>query len=348
MRHLQRLCACALTALAAFSAQAESIEGTLEHGAGHSVLWFLSPESGDLVGQVLHNASPAGQTILANCLPGLYCEVDGVSLIELPEEQAQSLGFSIQPSGWWLIDQARSASMKDNLPMNEQAIQTRFGPLRVQDQQLFHKGAPVMAEAPDGESAAASSPAATPAPASPTAAASSSETGTAIGWRARLGQWFDGLLRSFRQRIAALLGSGDTASAQAPASEPAKPAAPAVAHTTPAKLEPVIGNNALHIVAHTERKTSDLVLLQSVGGSGCPAQYRIATLSSAGITVTPEFGSCSDLAALTEPDAGSGAEWVLAMPGFLGPFGTPDEQSRAAHQLHRYAFQQGVVREVTP
>ena len=64
--------------------------------------------------------------------------------------------------------------------------------------------------------------------------------------------------------------------------------------------------------------------------------------------VTPEFGSCSDLAALTEPPTPSGAEWVLAMPGFLGPFGTPQEQHRAARQLHHYVFQQGVVREVMP
>ena len=341
MTPAHRLSACALALAAACAAHAETIEGTLEHGAGHSVLWFLSPESGDLVGQVVQNASPAGQTILGSCLPGLYCEVDGVSLTELPEEQAQSLGFSIQPSGWWLVDQARSASMKDNLPMREQAIQTRFGPLVVQEQQLSFQGSPVMAPEPAVEAASAS-PVASAALAT---ASDASAKPAATGWRARLSQWWDGLLRTVRQRMAAWFGAGaEAATATAPASAPMPPKAAAA---QPA-LAPVQGNHALYIVAHAERKTSDLVLLQSIGGSGCPAQYRIATLSSAGITVTPEFGSCSDLAALTEPPTPSGAEWVLAMPGFLGPFGTPQEQHRAARQLHHYVFQQGVVREVMP
>ena len=343
MTQAHRWSACALALAAACTAHAETIEGTLEHGAGHSVLWFLSPESGDLVGQVVQNASPAGQTILGSCLPGLYCEVEGVSLTELPEEQAQGLGFSIQPSGWWLVDQARSASMKDNLPMREQAIQTRFGPLVVQDQHLNFKGAPVMAPVPAAEAASA-------APAASSTLVVVSEVGSPPAtWRARLTQWWDGLMRTVRQRLAALFGSGTetaTATAAAPASAPAQ--ALAQASDAPPDMAPVQGNNALYIVAHTERKTSDLVLLQSTGGTGCPAQYRIATLSSAGIMVTPEFGSCSDLAALTEPSAPSGAEWVLAMPGFLGPFGTPQEQNRAAHQLHHYVFQQGVVREVMP
>ena len=340
MTPIHRLSACALALAAACAAHAETIEGTLEHGAGHSVLWFLSPESGDLVGQVVQNASPAGQTILGSCLPGLYCEVDGVSLTELPEEQAQGLGFSIQPSGWWLVEQARSASMKDNLPMREQAIQTRFGPLVVQDQHLNFKGAPVMAPVPAAEAAKAA-----PAASSALIVVSEASTPPATTWRARLAQWWDGLMRTVRQRLAALFGSGtETATATAPASAPMPPKAAAA---QPA-LAPVQGNNGLYIVAHAERNPSDLVLLQSIGGSGCPAQYRIATLSSAGITVTPEFGSCSDLAALIEPPTPSGAEWVLAMPGFLGPFGTPQEQHRAARQLHHYVFQQGVVREVMP
>ena len=338
MTPAHRLSACALALAAACAAHADTIEGTLEHGAGHSVLWFLSPESGDLIGHVVQNASPAGQAILGNCLPGLYCEVDGVSLIELPEEQAQNLGFSIQPSGWWLVDQARSASMKDNLPMREQAIQTRFGALVVQDQQLNFQGSPVMAPVPAQATSAL--------PAASTALASASDTSTppaATGWRARLSQWWDGLLRTVRQRMATWFGSGaETATATATAPMPPKASA-----AQPA-LAPVQGNNGLYIVAHAERKASDLVLLQSIGGSGCPAQYRIATLSSAGISVTSEFGSCSDLAALIEPPAPSGAEWVLAMPGFLGPFGTPQEQHRAARQLHHYVFQQGVVREVIP
>ena len=60
----QRICmwasTCAL-ALGAPLAHAETAEGTLEHGAGFSALWFVSPESGDLVGHLFHNARPLGK-----------------------------------------------------------------------------------------------------------------------------------------------------------------------------------------------------------------------------------------------------------------------------------------------
>lgn len=37
------------------SAQADNLEGALERGATHSVLWFASPETGDLIGQAFAN-----------------------------------------------------------------------------------------------------------------------------------------------------------------------------------------------------------------------------------------------------------------------------------------------------
>lgn len=357
LRQRLRMLAASTCALALFAplAHAETAEGTLEHGAGFSALWFVSPESGDLVGHLFHNASPAGQTILANCLPGLHCEVAGVALIEVPEAQAQSLNFSLQPSGWWLIEQApntdMTARMTDSLPMREQTVQTRFGPLSVQDQQLVFQGKPVMAP-PD--LADLTNPAAAPASA-PASAPPSTEPAT--GWRARLSQWLDGLLHRLRQRIAHLFGSSsDSQTANTAPSSEGTPASTRVASaTSPVNPpEPVAGNNALHIVAHAERQSSDLVLLQNLGGTACPALYRIATISSAGIRVTPEFGSCSDIAALAWPDAehpdaqAPKAEWVLAMPGYRGPFSTPEEQTHASHQLHRYAFEQGAVRQVMP
>jgi hypothetical protein len=285
-----------------------------------------------------------------------------VALSEVPEAQAQSLNFSTQPSGWWLIEQAQNAGMTarmtDSLPMREQTIQTRFGPLSVQDQQLVFQGKPVMAP-PDPadltDQAHLANPVAAPASAPASAAQPSAEP--AAGWRARLSQWLDDLLHRLRQRIASLFGSGrgsQTANT-APANEGAPAASTRVASaTSPAHPAPVAGNNALHIVAHAERQSSDLVLLQNLGGTACPALYRIATISSAGIRVTPEFGSCSDIAALAWPDAehpdaqAPKAEWVLAMPGYRGPFSTPEEQTHASHQLHRYAFEQGAVRQVMP
>ena len=93
-------------ALGCPSARAETLEGTLERGPVHSVLWAVSPESGDLIGQVFANASQAGKAVLAHCLPGLHCVAEGASSVEPPESLTGQLPFSIQPSGWWLITQA--------------------------------------------------------------------------------------------------------------------------------------------------------------------------------------------------------------------------------------------------
>ena len=97
---IPRLAALALAvACACASAQTDTLQGTLERGPAHSVLWTVSPESGDLIGQVFANDSQAGQTILAHCLPGLECMTEGASTAEppdgLPPEQLleQAPGF---------------------------------------------------------------------------------------------------------------------------------------------------------------------------------------------------------------------------------------------------------------
>ena len=76
--------------------QAEPIDGLLERGPTHSVLWTVSSESGDHIGQVFANASSAGRAILGNCLPGLSCVVENASVIEPPAQL--ELNFSVNPS----------------------------------------------------------------------------------------------------------------------------------------------------------------------------------------------------------------------------------------------------------
>lgn len=57
---IPRLAALALAvACACASAQTDTLQGTLERGPAHSVLWAVSPESGDLIGQVFANDSQA-------------------------------------------------------------------------------------------------------------------------------------------------------------------------------------------------------------------------------------------------------------------------------------------------
>ena len=112
----------------------------------------------------------------------------------------------------------------------------------------------------------------------------------------------------------------------------------------------VQGDVALHLVAHFELPDRDIVLLQSTGGTACPALYRFATLTQQGIAVTPEFGTCSDIASIVLPDPqpGNDPEPVLSIVGFKGPSNPEAEQQQAARSLHRFALRQGKVLELEP
>ena len=230
--------ALALVLLGCGNAQAETLEGTLERGPSHSVLWAVSPESGDLIGQMFANASLAGKTILAHCLPGLYCVAEGTSSIEPPEGLTVQLPFSAQPSGWWLITQATNAYMQPSLPMSENQLSTRHGQLAISDEyQLLFKGRPVMVAPPQiAEPASQANPAPHTAP---------------LTLLEQVRAWWQGWWNQVRGKLLSLLGRTPPQT-QTPTSTPAP---------TPAATEPVQGNAALHIVAHFELEGQDIVLL---------------------------------------------------------------------------------------
>lgn len=331
----QRTATLALLALAlgGASAQAETLEGTLERGEQHSVLWFVSPESGDLIGQMFANTSQVGQVILAKCLPEMACTVEDASTGEADEQLLEKLQFSAQPSGWWHIEQAKNAYMQPNLPISERELRTRFGPLHITDEHwLIFKGSPVLDSPPQAAPAAR-----------PTQKAESSATEpTEPTLLARLQTWWSNLRAKLQHQLLALLGRAPADSA-APAQEQPQPA-PASDGTA----EVVQGNNALHLVAHFELPDRDIVLLQVTGGTACPALYRFATLTLQGIAVTPEFGTCSDIASATLHDSQTGGapKPLVTMTGFLGPFEPEAEQERAFMRLHRFALHQGLALEL--
>ena len=304
---IPRLAALAL-ACACASAQADTLEGTLERGPTHSVLWAVSPESGDLIGQVVANASQAGQTILAHCLPGLHCVAEGASTAEPPDGLTEGLPFSAQPSGWWLITHANSAHMEPSLPMSERQLHTRHGQLSITDEYLLlFNGRPVLANAPQ--------PAEPPTSAAPHTLLE------------RIRAWWQNGWTQMRSKLLALLGR--------------TPAPPPAATQT----EPVQGNAALQIVAHFELEGQDIVLLQDTGGTACPALYRFATLTPQGIAVTREFGTCSALAAVTLEEVPKGAqEPLVTMAGTLDAVEPGQEPPRM--RLHHFALRQGQVQEL--
>lgn len=55
------------------------------------------------------------------------------------------------------------------------------------------------------------------------------------------------------------------------------------------------GNSGLSIVASYEHGQTPVLLLQSAGGSACPAMFRVVSLTTSGVRSTPEFGTCSDI-----------------------------------------------------
>ena len=328
-------------ALGSASAQAETLEGTLERGEQHSVLWFVSPESGDLIGQVFANTSQAGQVILAKCLPDMACTVEDVSTGEADEQLLKKLNFSARPSGWWHIEQAKNAYIQPSLPMNERELSTRFGRLHITDEHwLLFKGSPVLDNpAPAAVAAIAATAAPAPAPAAPTGAEPTLLT--------RLQTWWSSWWEKLQHKLLALLGRAPADTA-APAQEQPLPAPTAQALPAPASdgtAEVVQGNNSLHLVAHFELPDRDIVLLQVTGGTLCPALYRFATLTLQGIAVTPEFGTCSDIASIRLPDSQPGEmpEPRLSLVGFMGPFEPEAEQERASRRLYRFVLRQGKV-----
>lgn len=305
------------------STQAETLEGTLERGSPHSVLWTFSPESGDLIGQVFANASQAGQTILAHCLPSLHCVAQDANTAEPSENLLTSLRFSDSPSGWWLIEQVGSAHMQPQLPMSERLLQTRHGQLTITDENLLlFNGRPVLDTPPQ---AAAPVPQANPLP--------STAEHTLLE---RISAWWQSWWHQARNQLLTLLGRAPT-----PAQAPAQPAAPGPTGTA----EAVQGNNALRVVAHFEEEgPQDIALLENTGGSACPALYRFATITPQGITVTPEFGTCSDIAAVSLGKAqGATPEPHVTMTGFVGPLEPEQERLRAHMKLHRFVLHQGLV-----
>ncbi len=357
----QRLATFALLALALCGApaHADTLEGVLERGARHSVLWFASPESGDLIGQVFTNTSQAGQVILASCLPGMSCVVEGTQSDEPEESMLQQLDFADSPSGWWRILQAKSAFMQPGLHMSARALQTRFGPLDINDAQwLLFNGNPVLdSAAGTAQTTAAPLPDLSLVIDPAEAAASATAQPTLL---ARLQNWWNAVWQPLRNQLMAWLGrapahgTGKAQEAQAqhtPTATQAVPLAdPAAAPSHNGTARVVQGDVALHLVAHFELPDRDIMLLQSTGGTACPALYRFATLTQQGIAVTPEFGTCSDIASilLPDPQPGNDPEPVLSIIDFKGPYEPEAEQQQAARSLHRFALRQGKVLELEP
>lgn len=325
--------ALALWSIVPVFAQAETLEGKLEQGANHSVLWFVSSESGDLIGQVFANTSQVGQVILANCLPGLSCKVEGAIAVEPDEQLVKELHFKDQPSGWWHIRQAQSAHMQANLPISERHLRTRFGQLEISDDRLLmFNGSPVLDKPPQAASVAPQLNAPLSSDAKP-------------NLLARIKTRWDTFWTELRRYFLGLLGRTSEGPPNKTEVRAVSEIELPVVHQAAGTVQVVQGNSALHIVAHFELEDRDIVLLQDTGGTLCPALYRFVTLTTQGIAVTSEFGSCSGIttADLKATHPGGTPEPFVTMSGFLGPFEPQVQRELAFMRLHRFILRQGKV-----
>lgn len=80
----------------------------------------------------------------------------------------------------------------------------------------------------------------------------------------------------------------------------------------------IAGNSALFVQKIAESGNTDVVLLTSVGGQACDAQYSILQVTPNGIkTPTPFFGNCS-----TAKPSISGSKITLKFPRNIGKYVT--------------------------
>lgn len=80
----------------------------------------------------------------------------------------------------------------------------------------------------------------------------------------------------------------------------------------------ISGNSALFVQKIAESGNTDVVLLTSVGGQACDAQYSILQVTPDGIkTPTPFFGNCS-----TAKPSISGSKITLKFPRNIGKYAT--------------------------
>ena len=103
----------------------------------------------------------------------------------------------------------------------------------------------------------------------------------------------------------------------------------------------VEGNNFLTFENKFEFPGYDLVLVQDVGGTACPAQYYVVKLSRDGAVATASFGTCTVLIAVKRTAKGI----IVQMPGFFGPYEGRAAHARAAKQLFIYTYGSGKIIE---
>ena len=108
-------------------------------------------------------------------------------------------------------------------------------------------------------------------------------------------------------------------------------------------VSPVIeGNNSLDVKGIYKLKSDDVLLVEEVGGSGCPITlYFVKIAPTKKVSVSPAFGSCSDLIKVNLTTN----QIVVTMPDFIGSPESEAQERAVAKRKMTYIYDGHVVKE---
>jgi len=86
----------------------------------------------------------------------------------------------------------------------------------------------------------------------------------------------------------------------------------------------------------------DLVLVQNVGGSACPALFHIVKVTKRTALATREFGTCTDLIEVKR----AGNSLLVTMRGFVGPFANKAQIAAAYKEKVGYLYSGGKLSKI--
>jgi len=106
----------------------------------------------------------------------------------------------------------------------------------------------------------------------------------------------------------------------------------------------VAGNNSLTLEKIYQLTDKDVLLVGSLGGTACPMEYQLITVSAQKeLQASESFGTCSDLPTIKQV----GERLIINMPVFVGPFGSDEENRNADGKTRTYIYHDGQVKEIS-
>lgn len=108
-------------------------------------------------------------------------------------------------------------------------------------------------------------------------------------------------------------------------------------------VQPLIeGNNSLSVKGVYKLNKDDVLLVQDHGGSGCPTTLYFVKLSPIkNVSVSPAFGSCSDLLTVLKTKD----QIIVKMPDFMGDAESGEQERKIAKHKITYIYDGKVITE---